>query len=278
VTPVISPAPDRTQQRPARGRFAPTTARPGRLTVLTALTALAFLTVSACTSAGSGDPTEPTISTTSAPASVSSAVVSTTGSSVASGSSASASARGSSTDAPTTIAFTSRSAPPRSSAPAPSAPKPSGTAAIGTLDARTTSWFTSLCTGLTAAEIDSGYVGTGPVEAQRSSAVAAFDKAATAYRTMADEIAGIGAPTIPGGEDLQQTLVATLPSMAAAADQASAAVAAAADTAGVEQAVGEGSLAVSTAGEPLTAFGEAMAAPALTVQVVKIPQCTTLFS
>ena len=283
VTPVISPAPDRTQQRPGPGPVAQRPRGRAGLSSPDGADCPGFpdcfrLHLRRVRADPTGTSTE--ISTTSAPASVSSAVVSTTGS----------------------------SGPPRR--PRRRRPSP------GLVDRRADHHRLHvplrtapiICTGAVGPETqrnrghrnarraDDELVHLRSAPASRPPrSTAATSAPARSRRSVPPRSPRSTRPRRPIGPwPMRSPASAPRPFRAArtcsrrwwppcrrwprAADQASAAVAAAADPPGVEQAVGEGSLAVSTAGEPLTAFGEAMAAPALTVQVVKIPQCTTLFS
>jgi hypothetical protein len=105
-----------------------------------------------------------------------------------------------------------------------------------------------------------------------------FDGAARAYRTMTDDLSGIGAPAIPNGQALQDTLLTAAPAMADAAEQGADDIKAATDETGVNRAIDLADDAVTQARAPLSDFAEAMAAPALAEQLEKIEACRPLFT
>ena len=189
-------------------------------------------------------------------------------------------AEGSAVDTvPSTTAFTSVSeSTTRKPAATPSAPKPSGTATVGPLDDDSVRWFTALCTGLSSADTSKARQETGDLAARQAGAADVFDGAAEAYRTMRDDLSDIGAPAIPNGEALQDTLLKAAPAMAEAAEQGAADIKAATDENGVSKAVDQADDAVSEARAPLSDFAEAMAAPALAAQLEGIDACRPLFT
>ncbi len=198
---------------------------------------------------------------------------------VSAGTSASGAGSATSATPATTTAFTSVSeSTTRTSAPTPSTPKPSGTGSLGPLDGTSVRWFTALCTGLSRADTSKADQAGGDLDARRASAAGVFDGAAKAYRTMSDELSGIGAPSIPNGAALQATLLKAAPAMADAAEHGADAITSASGGTGVTNAIGQADDAVSQARAPLTDFAEAMAAPALAEQLEKIDACRPLFT
>ena len=184
-----------------------------------------------------------------------------------------------STTVATTTAFTSVSeSTTRKPAPTPSAPKPSGTATLGPLNDTSVRWFTALCTGLSSADTSKAHQESGDLATRRAGAADVFDGAARAYRTMTDDLTGIGAPAIPNGEALQDTLLKAAPAMADAAEQGADDIKAATDESGVTKAIDLADDAVTEARAPLSDFAEALAAPALAEQLEGIEACRPLFT
>ena len=230
-------------------------------------------TLAGCTSTSDGTSDGSTTAANPVPASV-------TARAASSSATPSDSSRVAGTTSPTsTTPFTSVSVTTtRKPAPTPSTPKPSGTATVGPLDDTAVRWFTALCTGLSSADTSKAHQETGELAARRSAAAGVFDGAAKAYRTMTDELSGIGAPSIPNGQALQDSLLKAAPEMADAAEHGADDITSAADEPGVSKAIDLADDAVTEARAPLADFAEAMAAPALADQLEKIEACRPLFT
>jgi hypothetical protein len=139
-----------------------------------------------------------------------------------------------------------------------------------------------MCTGLSNADTSSAHgaadVSTGDLATRRAQAADVFEKAAAAYRTMSRALSDLSAPRIPAGQKLHDALLEAAPAMAEAAEQGAREVAQSADQAGLTAAIDRAIGEVSTARAPLSDFAEALAAPALAVQLEKIGACRPLFT
>jgi hypothetical protein len=95
---------------------------------------------------------------------------------------------------------------------------------------------------------------------------------------MSRALSDLSAPRIPAGQKLHDALLEAAPAMAEAAEQGAREVAQSADQAGLTAAIDRAIGEVSTARAPLSDFAEALAAPALAVQLEKIGACRPLFT
>lgn len=177
---------------------------------------------------------------------------------------------------PGTRSTTSASPSSRSPKPTPSTPRPSGSAAVGDFDEATTTWFDGLCGGLENKPRDEFEGLTGDVDTLKTAAAALFTEQAATIDASVATMKKAGAPDIPGGEKFDTAVQQAYPKMAAAARDAAIAVGDVTSEDALEQAFTDGRDAVSEAAVPLGAYGEIIGAPAVTVQMQKIPSCQAI--
>lgn len=201
--------------------------------------------------------------------------VASTGSGTA-GTSGSVGSSSSSGRAAGTGSTTSVSPSSRSSKPTPSSPKPSGSAAVDDFDAATAAWFDGLCSGLENKPRDEFDGLTGDVDAKKTAAAALFTAQANTITASVAAMKKAGTPDIPGGEKFDTAVLQTYPKMAAAARDAATAIAGVTSEDELEEAFSAGRDAVTEAAAPLGAYGEIIGAPAVTVQMAKIPSCRAI--
>lgn len=191
-------------------------------------------------------------------------------------SAASGSGEPSSEEPPGTRSTTSVSPSSRSPKPTPSTPEPSGSAAVGDFDEATTTWFDGLCSGLENKPRDEFEGLAGDVDTKKTAAAGLFTEQANTIDGSVATMKKAGPPDIPGGEKFDTAVQQAYPKMAAAARDAATAVGDVTSEDALEQAFTDGRDAVSEAAVPLGAYGEVIGAPAVTVQMQKIPSCQAI--
>ena len=82
----------------------------------------------------------------------------------------------------------------------------------GSLDARTSAWFETLCTGLTPVKNATGLTGGGSSDpkTQLDTSVAAFDSIGDALIATASSLGALPAPTSAHGDEIASTVVTVL--------------------------------------------------------------------